>query len=94
MALNTDTGSWVMNGGTLRNTVLTATDGAQLIFGSGALDGVTVNGDLDVGRQNSGAGVTVVNGLVRAPVGGRGRTEVQAEISVGIGRDPGNAKPE
>ena len=64
MTLNTGTGSWVMNGGTLRNTVLTETVGAQLIFGSGTLDGVTVEGNLDVGNLNDGAIVTVLNGLV------------------------------
>src|SRR6185503_12154610 len=61
MALDATTGSWVMNGGTLRSTVLTATGGTQLIFGSGTLDGVTVTGDLDL--TGSGANATVVNGL-------------------------------
>jgi hypothetical protein len=64
LALDATTGSWVMSGGTLRNAVLTASGGAQLIFGSGTLDGVTVNGDLDVGNLNNGASVTVLNGLV------------------------------
>src|SRR6185369_8805898 len=53
-----------MNGGTLRNTVLTTSGGAQLIFGSGTLDGVTVNGDLDVGRASNGAQLWVLNDLV------------------------------
>jgi len=63
IALNAGTGSWVMSGGTLRNAVLTVSGGAQLTFGNGTLDGVTVNGDLDVGRQNNAASLTVLNNL-------------------------------
>jgi RHS repeat-associated protein len=64
LALDAAAGSWVMNGGTLRGGVFNLSGGAQLIFGSGTLDGVTVNGDLDVGRANNNARVTVLNGLV------------------------------
>ena len=54
---------WLMNGGTLRSGRERFGGGAQLNVSSGTLDGVTVNGDLDVGRQISGAGLSVVNGL-------------------------------
>ena len=64
LVLNGTTGSWLINGGTLRNGLVSESDGARLIFGNGTLDGVTINGDLDVGRQNNGAGVSVLNGLV------------------------------
>jgi hypothetical protein len=65
LELNRVTGSWVMQGGggTLRNTTLSFADGAQLEFGSGILDNVTVNGDLDVGRTVNGASLQVLNGL-------------------------------
>src|SRR6185503_2957870 len=49
---------------TLRNLMVTATGGAQLISGNGTLDGVTINGELDVGNANNGAHLVVVNGLV------------------------------
>src|SRR6185503_19392816 len=64
LGLNALTGSWVMSGGTLRNLMVTATGGAQLISGNGTLDGVTINGELDVGNANNGAHLVVVNGLV------------------------------
>jgi len=64
LVLDATTGSWLMNGGTLRGGTVEFNDGAQLLFSSGTLDGVTLNGELDVGRANNGAQVTVVNGLV------------------------------
>jgi hypothetical protein len=63
LVLNSATGSWAINGGTVRNGSVSTSGGAQLVFGSGTLDGVTVNGDLDIGRQDNGANVSVVNGL-------------------------------
>ena len=56
-----------LSGGTLRGATLLPGTGGQGIIatsGGGTLDGVTINGDLDVGRQNNGAGVSVINGLV------------------------------
>src|SRR6185436_1282869 len=56
-----------LSGGMLRGATLLPGTGGQGIIatsGGGTLDGVTINGDLDVGRQNNGAGVSVVNGLV------------------------------
>ena len=51
LALTATTGSWVINGGTIRGGTVTATGGTKLICvgnpGS-TLDGVTLNGDLDV----------------------------------------------
>src|SRR5258708_13659660 len=41
-----------------------ATNGALLIVSSGTLNGVTVNGTLDVGRSVNGASLVVTNGLV------------------------------
>jgi len=61
--LDATTGSWVLNGGTLRNAVVNASGGAQLVSISGTLDGVTINGNLDL-TAGSGVSVTIVNGLV------------------------------
>ena len=60
---------FTLAGGTLAQaTVLQGTNGAGLIVnGSGTLNGVTVNGILDVGNSyynNYGASLTVANGLV------------------------------
>jgi hypothetical protein len=55
-----------LSGGTLRAaTVLPGTGGQGIVaFGSGgALDGVTLNGEMDIGRLNNGSTITVVNGL-------------------------------
>jgi len=54
-----------LNGGTLKGASLLPGIGFPgLIVSSGTLDGVTLHGDLDVGRRNNGASVTVTNGLV------------------------------
>ncbi len=53
LVLSRATNSWVLNGGTILGGTLTTTNGASLIVnGSGTLDGVTVNGVLDVGEQH------------------------------------------
>ena len=67
LVLNANTGSWVMNGGIIRGGVVTTSGGAQLVFtpGNGSvLDGVTVNGDMDVGRSFGSAWARITNGLV------------------------------
>jgi hypothetical protein len=61
------TGSLLLNGGTLRGGIITCTGGAQITANNNnknTLDGVTVNGVLDVGNSYSGASLTVINGLV------------------------------
>ena len=58
-------GSWYLqSGGYILGGVVTATNGASLIGNGGTLDGVTVNGTLDVGNSVDGADLTVTNGLV------------------------------
>src|ERR1035438_1682844 len=58
--------TFTLSGGILIGaTVVPGTNGQAVIAsGSSTLDGVTVNGNLDVGNQNYGASVTVTNGLV------------------------------
>ena len=57
-------GSWVLSGGTVQGGTINQVNGAALIVSSGTLDGVTVNGDWDVGSSVNGASLTVLNGLV------------------------------
>ena len=57
VTLDTSTGSWGL-GGTIIGGTITETQGAQLTAGNGTLNGVTVNGPLEVGS------LTVLNGLV------------------------------
>src|SRR5262249_20568619 len=63
LTLNATTGSWSLLGGTFKGGTLAESAGAQLVLTSsgGTLDGVTVNGNLDLTSNYSGAGV--VNGL-------------------------------
>jgi hypothetical protein len=63
-ALNAGTGSWSLVGGVVRNGTLGESGGAELIFtnAGGALSGMTVNGPLDLSRQQS-ANVRVYGGL-------------------------------
>jgi hypothetical protein len=63
VALNAASGSWVINGGILRNAVLNESGGALLFINNGTFDGVTVNGDLDLSTVN-GAHLQIMNGLV------------------------------
>src|SRR5712672_879973 len=55
--------TWTLNGGIIHGGTVSMTGGAQVacVGSGGILDGVTVNGDLDV---QSFAQVTVTNGLV------------------------------
>ncbi len=72
LALSPATGSWVLDGGTLKNGTLTETGGAELEFTtSGTLDGVTVDGNLDLTGDSSAAqpdvdvaDADVIDGLV------------------------------
>ena len=64
LTLNGATGSWVLNGGTVRGGAVTTASGVSFIVQSGTLEGVTVNGVLDVGNARNQANLTVTNGLV------------------------------
>ena len=57
-------GPWVLNGGTILGGNVVASNGASLIVQGGTMDGVTMNGALDVGNSVNGASLTVTNGLV------------------------------
>ena len=63
LSLNATTGTWNLVGGTLIGGTLTESGGAELVIESGYLDGVTVDGTLDL-SQGVPASVTVYNGLV------------------------------
>ena len=54
LALNAASGFWTLQGGTIRGGTISTTDGAALVVQSGTLDGVTVNGVLDVGTVSTG----------------------------------------
>jgi hypothetical protein len=56
--------SWTLAGGTIEGGSVLATNGASLVVSSGTLDGVTVNGVLDVGNSVNGGNLTITNGLV------------------------------
>jgi hypothetical protein len=62
LALDADTGSWNLAGGTIKNGTYSASGGAELVFKGGTLDGVTADSDLDL-ASNNGAGVTIKDGL-------------------------------
>ena len=47
--------TFTLSGGTLQSATVVTTNGAFLIVSSGTLDGVTVNGTLDVGNTVNGA---------------------------------------
>ena len=62
---NGSTNTLTLVGGTILGGSITATNGAALVVQSGKLDGVTVNGMLDVGNAyGGGATLTVTNGMV------------------------------
>ena len=66
LALNAASGSWVLAGGTIAGGAISESGGAELfVNGSdGTLDGVTVNGTLDVGNTYSGVNqLMVLDGL-------------------------------
>src|ERR1039457_4410140 len=55
---------FTLSGGTLVNaSVLQGTNGATFTVSSGTLDGVTVNGNWEVGVSVNGASLTVLDGL-------------------------------
>jgi hypothetical protein len=56
--------AFTLSGGTLQTATVVTTNGASLIVSSGTLNGVTLNGVLDVGNSIDGGSVTVNNGLV------------------------------
>lgn len=58
LALNAATGPWNVRGGTLKGGSYTSADGSQLLFGSGTLDGVTLNSDVTIPSS-----VTILDGL-------------------------------
>ncbi len=63
LALNDVTGSWVLNGGTIRGGTVSQADGARLILtrnGQNILDGVTVEGGVDL---SDGGFVRIRTGL-------------------------------
>ena len=76
LALNTGSGSWVISGSALiRGGTITTIDGVRLIGAGGTLDGVTVNGDLEITAMF--AQLAITNGLVlngTAYVGGTNGT--------------------
>src|ERR1039458_8049357 len=63
LTLNAQTGPWVLNGGIIQGGTITPSSVAPLIISSGTLDGVTVNGNWDVGASVNGASLTVLDGL-------------------------------
>ena len=63
LTLNAASGPWVLNGGTVQGGAITETTTNELIVNNGTLDGVTVNGPLDVGNSVNGANLTVLDGL-------------------------------
>ena len=65
LTLDAASGSWVLQGGAVYGGTIVTINGASLmVSGSGTLDGVTVNGVLDVGSSVNGTSLTVTNGLV------------------------------
>src|ERR1035438_9306540 len=55
--------TFTLSGGTLQTATVTTTNGATFIVQSGTLNGVTVNGVMDVGSTYYGASLLVTNGL-------------------------------
>ena len=65
LILSGTTNVLTLQGGTIHGGTVVTTNGASLIVsGSAALDGVTINGMLDVGQHLPPASLTVTNGLV------------------------------
>src|SRR5262249_17768850 len=58
-------GNWYFQGGTISGGTLALSNGAQLIgtTSGGALDGVTLDGDLAIYSGGNGAAVTILAGL-------------------------------
>ena len=98
--------TFTLSGGTLvQATVLQGTNGASLVVHSGTFDGVTVNGNWDVGSSVLSAGLTVLHGLTingTLQVGNptntwigtiafSGSQTLGGDGTVVFGNDPGNA---
>jgi RHS repeat-associated protein len=64
LVLDTSANALQLAGGTIRGGTITAANGGSLVVDSGTLDGVTVNGVLDVGVESSAQQLIVTNGLV------------------------------
>jgi len=65
LVLNGTTNNLTLAGGTiLGGSIKTANGESLVVYGSGRLDGVTLNGVLDVGNSFSQTGLTVTNGLI------------------------------
>ena len=65
IVVTTNTGPLNLSGGTIQGGSITTSNGTSVIVsGSATLDGVTINGTLDVGNTYNGANLTVTNGLV------------------------------
>ena len=54
----------LMSGGTIHGGTVIATNGNSIIVSEGTLDGVTVDGILDIGNTVNGGGLVVTNGLI------------------------------
>jgi hypothetical protein len=54
----------LVSGGEIHGGAVVATNGASLVVSSGTVDGVTVDGTLDVGNTVNGANLSVTNNLV------------------------------
>jgi len=64
LVLEGATNTLTLQGGTILDGTIAPANGASCVVNSGTLDGVTVNGVLDVGNSYNGATLTVTNGLV------------------------------
>ena len=64
LGLDGSVASWTLAGGTIQGGSVLTTNGASLVVSSGTLDGVTVNGVLDMGNSVNGGNLTITNGLV------------------------------
>jgi hypothetical protein len=64
LALDDETGSWRLLGGTIKGGIYVNSLGAELVFttAGGTLDGLVANGDLDL-TQDFGVSVNIVDGL-------------------------------
>ena len=64
LVLNGATNLLKLQGGTILGGSIATANGAALIVSSGTLNGVTINGVLDVGNTYNAASLTVTNGLI------------------------------
>ena len=64
LTLDAASGSWILNHGTVNGGTIATSGGASFIVSGGTLDGVTINGTLDVGNSINGVELSLTNGLV------------------------------